>query len=107
MKSIRESLNAQIESIKNITDIDGRVKKHNQQIAYLWAESLEKDYHWIKHEFLLSDANYSSQIDYLVDDLAALKIDLEEFKRSTLKLSTEKLSIKLQPIDSNFRKVKI
>ena len=74
LKSIRESLN----------DIDGRLKKHNQQIAFLWAESLENDYPWIKHEFL-SDANYSSQIDNLLDDLATLKIDLEEFKRSTLK----------------------
>ena len=104
MKSIRESLNAQIESFKNITD--GRLNTYHRKIAYFWAESLAQDCPWIKHENLLNDSNYSSQIDQLLDDLASSKIDLEEFKRSSFYLSTEKLPIKLEPIDSNFRKVK-
>ena len=104
MKSIRESLNAQIDSFKNITD--GRLNTYHRKITYLWTESLAQDCPWIKHEYLLNDSNYSSQIDHLLDDLAASKIDLDAFKRSSFNLSTEKLSIKLEPIDSNFRKVK-
>ena len=104
MESIRESLNAQIESFKNITD--GRLNTYHRKISYLWAESQAQDCPWIKNEYLLNDSNYSSQIDHLLDDLAASKIDLDEFKRSSFYLSTEKLPIKLEPIDSNFRKVK-
>ena len=105
MESIRESLNAKIESFKNITD--GRLNTHHKKITYLWTGLLEQDFPWIKHEYLLNDSNYSSQIDHLIDDLTTLKIDLDEFQRSTFNLSTEKLSIKLEPIDSNFKKVKI
>ena len=104
MISLKESLNAQIEFF-NTTDI--RLNKHNRQITLLWAELLETNYPWIKTEYLLSDANFSSQIKNLIDDVATFKIDLEEFARSTFNLSTEKLSIKLQPIDSNFKKVNI
>ena len=104
MESIRESLNAKIESFKNITD--AHLNTYHRKITYLWEESLAQDCPWIKHENLLNDSNYSSQIDQLLDDLASSKIDLEEFKRSSFYLSTEKLPIKLEPIDSNFRKVK-
>ena len=104
LKSIRESLNAQIESFKNMTD--GRLDTYHRKITYLWAESLAQDCPWIKQDYLQNDSNFSSHIDHLLDKLAASKIDLEEFKRSSFYLSTEKLPIKLEPIDSNFRKVK-
>ena len=65
---------------------------HRGQLVALWAESLSQDCPWIKHEHLLNDSNYSSQIDHLLDKLAASKIYLEEFKRSSFYLSSEKLA---------------
>lgn len=99
--------NAQMESFKNITEIDGRLNDQNRKINYLWAESLAKDCPWIKSEYMLNDTNYLSQIGNLLDDLAANQIDMETFKKSTYNITAEKISIKLEPIDSDYKKVKI